>query len=243
MKTLLLVITLLAGLTCLAQLPGKDSTAVKVYLSFDDGPLSCSDCLVEIAARDSIPLNLFVVGYRVVNSEPAKKLLEAYQNSPWIKIFNHSFSHADKKYKQFYKKPAKVTRDILLNQDTLKLKEKIARLPGRNTWRVGSRRRSDLPDASAAADSLTALGFSIIGWDLAWTYDTSFISSYTGLQMKELVLTSAKRSFTSDHVVILCHDFMLQNEYSRQELISFIKEARKAGLKFGFLSSYPGIIK
>ena len=141
MKTLLIVFSLLVSLPVMTQLPAfqppKDSGAVKVYLSFDDGPLSCSDCLVEIAAKDSVALNLFVVGYRVINSEAGKKLLAAYQNSSWIKIFNHSFSHADKKYKQFYRQPAKVVRDMLLNQDTLQLKERIARLPGRNNWRCG----------------------------------------------------------------------------------------------------------
>ena len=46
-------------------------------------------------------------------------------------------------------------KDFIKNMDTLKLDNKIARLPGRNMWRINERSRNDVDSGTQAADLLS----------------------------------------------------------------------------------------
>lgn len=165
-----------------------------------------------------------------------------YRLNPLVEIANHSFTHANGKYRQYYQQPGLVVNDILLNKDSLNLSNNIVRLPGRNVWRIDGRRRSDLADAAIAADSLAAKGYDIYGWDLEWCYDTSGRTNNTALHMMENISFIAKygSSFVPNHIVILCHDPMLLHEQTQKEFALFIKQV-KADSRFTFrlISEYP----
>ncbi|HSU29125.1 MAG TPA: polysaccharide deacetylase family protein [Chitinophagaceae bacterium] len=226
-----------------AQPPvNEQKPPINIYLTFDDGPVKSSWSLIEMLCRDSIPITVFLVGKNVFSKKEGNDILQFYRNSICVEIDNHSFNHANKKYKAFYSHPERVIKDILLNEDTLRLENKIVRLPGRNVWRINGSQRNDLADASIAADSLANRGFRIFGWDIAWQYDSLTQAYQSASQMIGRIkyLTANKIIFTPGHVVILCHDYMLEDESGRSQLQVFIKEIKSSGnWFFKKIKEYP----
>ncbi len=226
-----------------AQRENKSAQPLAIYLTFDDGPVKASSYIMDIVRRDSIAVNVFVVGHKAVATSEARELVNKYRSNSLVEIGNHSFSHAGLKYKKFYSRPGTVISDILLNNDTLLLPYKTVRLPGRNVWRVNGRAKNDLQDANAAADSLAKLGYSIYGWDIEWRFDSLQQSFFSAVQMINAVkyLVQHNLSFTSGHIVILLHDPMLSDEYFRKQLALFIQAIKEIPLwKFCNLNDYPG---
>jgi len=143
----------------------------------------------------------------------------------------------------FYSHPEKVVADVLLNKKLLGLRNNFVRLPGRNTWRIANRRRTDLIDANPSADSLAKLGFQLFGWDMEWRFDSTLQQYLSAEKMIACVRNSAWGNvFEKGHVVILCHDWMLPDPYFREQLVLFVKTVRATGIAgFSHLSKYPGI--
>jgi peptidoglycan/xylan/chitin deacetylase (PgdA/CDA1 family) len=217
-------------------------TSIIIYLTFDDGPVKESEELVKIALKDSIPINLFVVGEKVFANDTMKRLFRSYFTNPFIEIGNHSFTHANKKYQQYYKNTEKVVEDFKLNADTLHLTNKIARLPGRNTWRINNKSRTDLEDTNAAADSLAAIGYSIFGWDLEWRYcsDSCMEVQEADLLLKDIENSfHNKKTFSNNSIILLAHDPMFGTRNNRQQLELFIQAVKKrTNYRFGKLDAY-----
>lgn len=217
--------------------PGIGDSLV-VYLSFDDGPVAESRYIDTLILRDSIPVNVFLIGQKVFANEEAIHVFHSYRSNPLVEMENHSYTHALGKFRLYYENPVKVVNDIILNEDTLHLANKIARLPGRNAWRVGNKHRTDLADAIPAADSLAARGYTLFGWDLEWRYDSSGYCFYSAEQMIKEIRYA--KTFLPRHVVILCHDAMLQDKYFRSQLQAFTRRVRSIpGHRFERLSHYP----
>jgi len=228
-KTLFsLILSLFIQGTIASQSKNNTSDTISIYLSFDDGPLEVSKHLLSFLSIDSIPVNVFLVGSHVFASKGRKEILQAYRNNSLVEIDNHSYCHANKKYRKFYQTPNKVVGDVVLNEDTLQLKYKILRLPGRNTWRLNGKKRDDLADAKIAADSLAKLGYRIIGWDVEWRFDSTRNSFFSADKMVTIIKRTIQknRTFTPNQVVILCHDPMLDDEYARKELIAFVDQVK-----------------
>lgn len=237
---LLLVYNSVAG----QNINNKCGKTVSIYLTFDDGPMETSQFLDSVLIRDSILVEVFVVGYRVAASETMRQRLEMYRQNTLVEIGNHSYSHASGHYRSFYTDHAQVVNDIIKNAGSLDLANHLVRLPGRNTWRINGRKRTDMTDANAAADSLDSLGYKLVGWDLEWKIDTckKRYSSANEMMGQIKYAIQAKRLFEEDHVVILCHDWALSDQYFRDELALFIRKIKEAGcITFAHLSSYPGI--
>ncbi len=236
---------------CFSRITAQDvnkpeGKGIFIYLTFDDGPMEVSHFLDSLTVNDSIPIEVFVVGFRAVSRASMMQRVEMYRRTPLFEMANHSYSHASSHYKTFYGDPREVVKDILLNADTLKLPNSIVRLPGRNTWRINGRKRTDLTDANAAADTLSGMGFHLVGWDMEWKIDTCEKRYSTAEEMivQMNYLLASKRSFEKEHVVILCHDWALTDIFFREELTKFIRQMKAAGrVKFAHLSSFPGINK
>lgn len=237
-------VSLLFSVFATAQdtIPG-DHNRITIYLTFDDGPIEASHFLDSLLIRDSIPLAVFIIGFRANTDHATRKRLEMYKRQPLIQIANHSYSHASDHYRLFYANHKQVVNDITRNRDSLKFANNIVRLPGRNTWRINGRKRTDLADANASADSLAGLGYILIGWDIEWRTDTCKKRYYSAAEIISQLqyIVSSERSFEKDHVVILCHDWALTDSYFRDELKLFVQKMKKTcGVKFAHLSSYPG---
>ncbi|MFI5153982.1 MAG: polysaccharide deacetylase family protein [Chitinophagales bacterium] len=220
----------------------RESDRVNLYLSFDDGPTAGSWNLNTISITDSIPINVFLIGKYVFKTDSNWRLFQIYRQNPFVEIGNHSYTHANNHYHDYYEKPDQVKRDFLMNYDTLGLKNKIARLPGRNCWQINGRSRSDIEDGKAAADSLAVSGYKVFGWDIEWRYNAAGRLVETASEMFAMVQNMAerKKSFTADNIVILCHDPMLADPYNISALKSFVDLVKLNGnYRFEFLSRYP----
>lgn len=220
------------------------SQPVSLYLSFDDGPMDSSHFLDSLIIKDSVPVTVFVVGFRVNANAGMRSRLEMYRQQELVEIGNHSYSHAAGHYKLFYTNPSQVVNDVVRNADSLSLRNNIVRLPGRNTWRIQNRKRTDLTDANAAADSLSSLGYTLLGWDLEWKIDTCENRYSTAEEMISQInrLIHSKRSFEKDHVVILCHDWALSDLFFREQLAAFVQKIREDDcMHFSPLANYPGV--
>ena len=216
---------------------------VNVYLTFDDGPGPGSEQVYGFADSGNVKINLFVVGHRVLRGDSSSNVFRQHHHDSLILICNHSFSHAGGHYRQYYEDAAAVLRDFDRNRDTLSLENNIARLPGRNYWRVGARVEDDIFNGKEAADSLAAHGYKIFGWDVEWKADS--LHWRTGVEMIDKMekLVQEQWTFTPRNIVILFHDEAFQDANFRKEVRSFVKLLScKTGYRIAHLTEYPSAI-
>lgn len=213
-----------------------------IYLTFDDGPLNGSEHIDSVVLAEQLKVNVFVVGMYMHQSKLLQRYFKLYKENPFIEIYNHSYTHAHDKYELFYRDPENVLADIRKNESEFDLRFKIVRLPGRNMWRIGNRKRDDEKSGSAAADLLAANGYKLFGWDLEWDHDLKNgdpIQS-VGTMVKEIeAMFKYKRSFTPGHVVILAHDEMFRKKWEESELKQLIDTLKTQHYVFEHIRFYP----
>ncbi|MBS1914745.1 MAG: polysaccharide deacetylase family protein [Bacteroidetes bacterium] len=220
----------------------KHDSICHVYITIDDGPSSGTTFINEIVTTYGIPITVFPIGKNVYKNDSSINLFHLYTKNPLIETGNHSFTHANGHYHQYYSHPEDVMNDFDLNADTCYITSKIARLPGRNTWRINGRKRTDLADDTASADLLAAGGYAVFGWDIEWRCDSNSTTRVGGNDMLQIVrkISLQKNTFTPGNVVILFHDSCFADSLYRLQFNLFMK-----GLKHdenfvpGKLSSYP----
>lgn len=211
-----------------------------IYLTFDDGPLNGSQRINEAILYEKIPITVLLVGQ---HSLARPKDVELYRKNKYINIGNHSYSHAKNHYKSYYSKPKEVLKDFKRSMDTLKITNKVARLPGRNMWRVNGRSKNDISSGIDAADLLSKNGFSLYGWDLEWMHDPHTaepIGKAEAIFKQIEKRLESKRLFTESHIVLLCHDEMFKTSFEESELkklIDLLKTNKE--YKFAHLIDYP----
>lgn len=214
-----------------------------IYLTFDDGPLEGSEDIDDAVKKDKIKVNVFVVGSHVRSVPRMGTHFQLYENNPYIEVSNHSYSHAHDEYRLFYKDPEAVYKDFELNKQVLKLNNKLARLPGRNMWRIGNIAKNDVKSGSSSADLLSKNGYTVLGWDLEWQHDArTGAPIQTVNDMYHLIETLLKerRTVTENHIVILCHDEMFRKNWEETELKELIERLKSTGkYEFNHLSEYP----
>ncbi len=221
--------------------PLSSDTSLHLYLTFDDGPLQGSTHVDSVALNEKIKISVFLVGE---HAERNKAALELYRNNPFIDIYNHSYTHANNKYEAFYSQPESVLADIQKNEEALNLHRKIVRLPGRNIWRLGARKRNDEQSGAVAADLLAANGFRVVGWDIEWQHKPDGAPLQT---VKEIFIQLTDRfvsgkTFTSNHLVLLLHDEMFGKNWEESELKQLVDTIRGNNrIIFEHIKSYPGI--
>jgi peptidoglycan/xylan/chitin deacetylase (PgdA/CDA1 family) len=215
------------------QLKNKDLTNMLplkyIYLSFDDGPLNGSENIDSVALAERLKISVFLVGAHVEESTRLAGYFRLYESNPFIESYNHSYSHANNKYEHFYKNPDSVVADVQKNESLLHLRYKIVRLPGRNMWRIGDRKRDDGISGSAAADLLHKNGYKLYGWDLEWEHKPSDGTPIQTVdEMTKAIETRLDRNetFTPGHIVILIHDEMFMKGWEKSELKQLIDNLR-----------------
>jgi peptidoglycan/xylan/chitin deacetylase (PgdA/CDA1 family) len=233
-----------ADLTARPDIKGKDNGSVKfIYLTFDDGPLQGSYEISDAIGQEKIRINVFFVGSLVRHSAAMKEYFKLYENNAYIELGNHSFSHAHDSYSLFYSKPELVYLDFLYNAEILKLKNKVARLPGRNMWRLKNKSIDDVKSGAKAADLLFSNGYRVFGWDLEWRHDPK-----TGAPVQTVddmiylidSLLTLKKTVAENHLVILCHDEMFRKSWEESRLRELIERLKsRSNFRFEHLSDYP----
>ncbi len=213
-----------------------------IYLTIDDSPLNGSEYIDSIISSEKIKACLFMVGKGIDESGKFRKYYKKLSNNPYIQIYNHSYSHANNKYENYYKNPESVLEDFEKNQSEFNISNKIARLPGRNLWNLGKRKKNYRQTGSDASDLLLENGYKVFGWDIEWEYDAK---DYTPKEsIDEMVkaiedMVSRAKTFTPNHVILLLHDQMFGKVNDKNDLAQLIERLKENDYTFEYLSEYP----
>jgi len=222
----------------------KNKNAKKyIYLTFDDGPLQGSEYVNKIILAEKIKISVFLVGEHVLMDRTMDDYYKYYEENPYIDEYNHSFSHANEKYDEFYSHTGKAVADFQKNAKLLKFSYKIARLPARNMWRIDGRKRDDIPSGSKTADSLQHIGYKVAGWDIEWQHKgvaATPIQSVDEIYKEICTMVETNNTFTPNNVVVLLHDEMFQKKWEESELKQLIDKLRtNKNFVFEQLRFYP----
>lgn len=229
-------------------LPKKEEKLDKrtIYLTFDDGPNRGTEKLLKVLHERKVPSTFFVVGKHVNDSKTQKEMMDTLKKDTLIEIANHSYTHANHKYRKFYENPERVLADFDRTKDSLDLTSNIARTPGRNIWRTPNVNATDIKKSKKSADYLVLNGYKLVGWDLEWRHDKNMKLE----ENHEVMLKRVDSVFfndlekTSRHLVLLTHDQYIRDEKSAKELNLFIEKLQKSHrFTFKKISEYPNIYK
>jgi len=220
-------------------------TKKKIYLTFDDGPNKGTRNVLQAVKEENIPASFFIVGEHVFDSPKQSQTWELLKADSVIELCNHSYTHANNRYTSFYNKPAGVVADFQRSQQALQFSNTIARMPGRNAWRIDTIDHTDIYESSAAIDSLHAAGFSIMGWDIEWMFDHKTLAPDTAidLMLRRIDnLLMAEKTKTPGHLVLLAHDQAFQTEEAIQ-LLHLVLQSLKNNPEYELVlaSKYPGV--
>jgi peptidoglycan/xylan/chitin deacetylase (PgdA/CDA1 family) len=214
-----------------------------IYLTFDDGPLHGSENIDSVILGERLKISVFLVGEHAEKSKQVGKYYKLYEQNPFVEVYNHSFTHANDKYALFYSNPSNVLADIERNEKLLNLRYKIVRLPGKNMWRIGDKKRDDGVSGSAAANLLAKNGYKLYGWDLEWQHNSKTAAPIQSVEemTKEIEnRLETGNTFTKDHIVILIHDEMFQKKWEESELKQLIEKLRQhPNYVFEHIRFYP----
>lgn len=211
-----------------------------IYLTFDDGPLAGTDDVISVLNAKQVKGSLFMVGVHVVNDWRKKQVTNAH-SSKYAEVANHSTTHANNEYSDYYKKPDDVLAGFQQATKTLKIAAKPipARLPGRNTWRLAGINRTD-GDSGPAANKLAQNGFKIYGWDVEWRMSQGRpVESADEMISKVAKILKSKGTQKVDKVILLTHDVMFRTSTGgRPKLETFIDKLKAAGHSMDFVTNY-----
>ena len=248
-KPLTIILLLISAIAnqSMAQPPvaGKNNpSSIKyIYLTFDDGPLNGSEHIDSVVLAERLKISVFLVGEHAELSKQLGSYYKMYERNPFVEAYNHSFTHANDKYKIFYNSPQNVLSDIQKNEKLLGLRYKIIRLPGRNMWRIGGRKKDDGISGASSANLLSQNGYKVYGWDIEWKHNTATGGPIQTVDemLKEIGnRLETGNTFTKDHIVVLIHDEMFQKKWEESELKQLIDKLRQhSNYVFEHIRFYP----
>jgi peptidoglycan/xylan/chitin deacetylase (PgdA/CDA1 family) len=222
--------TLESKKTVQKNIPKNNNSKKYLYLTFDDGPLMGSEYINKIILAEKIKISVFLVGEHVMMDRTMDNYYKYYEENPYIDEYNHSFSHANNKYDEFYSNTGKAVADFLKNAKLLRFSYKIARLPARNMWRIDGRKRDDIESGSKTADSLQYIGYKVVGWDIEWQHNgviAAPVQSVDEIYNEICTMAEKNNTFTANNIVVLLHDEMFQKKWEESELKQLIDKLRR----------------
>lgn len=235
------------------QKPASDSLTQnsgprkKIYLTFDDAPNKGTPNVFRTVKEENVPASFFVVGKHVFDTPEQNKMFQELQADSSIELCNHSYTHAQLHYTYYYAHPAVVIKDFEKNESKLHLTSHIARMPGRNAWRVGTVNHTDIKESKAAIDSVQKDGYAILGWDVEWMFDhkTLALTTDTDLLIRQIEnMLEADKTRTPGHLVLLAHDQAFQSDAAVQQLHYLFQQLKNnPAFELVLASSYPGVKK
>lgn len=239
----------LSLLPCFAAIPAVAAQRT-VYLTFDDGPLDGTANVLSVLESEQVPAALFMVGQHALASAERRALLARAKAMPLVTVGNHSFSHANNRYKVFYADTERVVADMLKANVALGLTVKPvpARLPGRDVFRLRYVSRNDLGvgEVQAATEQVdfefvAASDFDVYGWDFEWFHDGTGKPVQKAERLASEIdhLFAYGRMLEKDKLILLMHDQMFQDRFDGfANLTVLIHELRARGYAFGKIADY-----
>jgi peptidoglycan/xylan/chitin deacetylase (PgdA/CDA1 family) len=225
-----------------------------IYLTFDDGPLMGTSNVMKALRDENVVGTMFVVGEHI---QRHKGLFKKLLNTKHIVVANHTYSHAQGKYQDFYENTKLCVSDIIKAEKLLKkyvdspqnMRYFPVRLAGRNVYRLAETKQNDLnlPKhrrliEEKTYNTLAKRGFQLFGWDYEWK-----CNYYTGkpLYTSQKILENIERRYhtkrmqKSGHMILLLHDYMFRTKYDGyNNLRALIRGLKEKGWKFGLLHEY-----
>ncbi len=224
-----------------------DSTKKYIYLTFDDGPQHGTVECFDLVKQEGIKASFFMVGLHMAKKSDGKKIVSMIREGyPQVLLCNHSYTHANDKYLDFYHHPYFAEQDFYQAQDSLQVPYKILRLPGNRSWaREGELKATVL--VRPVAELLDSAGYNIIGWDLEWNFNHKNARPVQSPQKLANQVDSAfahMDTHTPNHLVILSHDRMFQRPGDLASLSKFIQILKQnPNYVFETVDHYPGLKK
>lgn len=227
------------------SLAKQNSRRKKLYITFDDGPNAGTMHVLESVTATGVPASFFIVAKHTYDSPEQQATWEKLKATPGIELCNHSYSHAGNRYSRFYRNPQNVVADLARSNDSLHFQNKVARMPGRNAWRIGDNIHTDVKESKAAIDSVGQAGFSVMGWDMEWGFDHKTLvpdadTSLLFRRIQNMLNDSVTR--TPGHLVLLAHDQSFRREEDIKLLEAVLVHFKNdPEYELMLASRYPGV--
>lgn len=245
----MILLGLVLGWSMAPAVAGESLENKQVYLTFDDGPLTGTREILAVLTREEVPATFFLVGDHVVANAERRETLGLLRDSPWVRIANHSYSHAWERYRTFYADPDGMLADFRKNNEVLGFTQPPypTRLPGRIDWRYENRYvsadshpRDSANKAPKGIEQLFENGFVIYGWDIEWGRP----GRRGALEPAESLLNRIRQRLTGgktvkpDRIVILMHDFHFNVKSTLESLETLIRGLKREKLVFKWMHDY-----
>lgn len=222
-----------------------DSSKIYIYLTFDDGPQNGTATVFELCKKLGVKATFFMVGQHTAQKPDGKQIVSSILKSyPQFLVANHSYTHANGKYKYFYQHPQMAATDFFKTQESLNIPFKIIRLAGNSAWvRKGEIKASNL--VKPVCILLDSAGYNIIGWDVEWSFNHTTANPIQTPEKMLAIVDNAlakNKTKTNHHIVILSHDRMFRNFNYTNSLATFITLLKRNPMYvFETVDHYPGL--
>lgn len=221
-----------------------DSTKQYIYLTFDDGPQNGTEACLNLCKQLQVKATFFMVGRLPIDSIRKKLVRNIKHGYPQILLANHSYTHANSRYKYFYHHPRMALYDFLAAQKVLTVPFKIIRLPGNPAW-VTNKGVKASKLVWPVCELLDSADYHVAGWDVEWNFNHKNANPIETPQKMLQYVDSAfakGRVHTPNHLVILTHDRMFRKPNYTDSLSKFIQLLQKnPRYVFETIDHYPGI--
>lgn len=223
-----------------------------MYLTFDDGPLLGSDNIITVLQEEEVQATMFMVGKHIDRNKYRKQTYQRALDEPLVMVANHTYSHADGRYKHFYSNSESLLADMKkmntkLSQTNSDYTLPYCRLAGRNVFRLPGFCCDDpgipkLWEESEKYDKLQQEGFHLFGWDYQWEYNPNSGEVYNSPEkMVNNIESIHRRGRTKQKgkFVLLMHDFSFRDKFDGKETLRGLIQGLKAkGWSFETLKTY-----
>ena len=223
-----------------------------MYLTFDDGPLLGSNNIISVLQEEHVEGTMFMVGKHIEHNKYRKKIFNRALQEPLIQVANHTYTHANGRYRHFYSDANRVVSDVQRMDDILFNNDPeyvipCCRLAGRNVWRTPNINRNDpgIPKKyreNEKYDALSDAGYQIYGWDYQWSYNPKngeVDKSPQTIANNIERIYKKNRTRAKGKFVLLMHDFSFRDKFDgKEQLRTLIQTLKYHGWRFEKLSTY-----
>ncbi len=215
-----------------------------IYLTFDDGPLIGTSNCIDICLNQKIQATFFEVGLHQAGGPKAKALYNRIlQNPDLFVITNHSYTHANGKYKDFYHHPDAAFLDFEKAQHSLNITNNIIRLPGNSAWNTTVLKKSS-GLVKPVVQRLDSAGYNVMGWDVEWGFNKQGKPLESAEKLAQMIDSTFahNHTMTKSHLVVLMHDHMFRTSVDSAKLATMIGLLKKnPNYQLRKITQYPGL--
>lgn len=220
-------------------------TRKKIYLTFDDGPNKGTRNVLQVIKDEEVPASFFTVAIHSIDTRQQAETWQLLKADNAIALCNHSYSHAHNHYTSYYAHPDSVVADFNKAKSMMGYTNMVARMPGRNAWRIDTIVHTDIYESKPAIDSMYSAGYSVMGWDIEWTFDHKSLEPDpdTAMLLRRIYnLLDAGKTKTPGHLVLLAHDQAFQKD-DYVEKLRYVIQQLKNNPEYELLlaTKYPGV--